>query len=707
MSILALKSSKSFRQFRVAVFATAIFLRLAWAFVLALNAFSLTTRVDSTHQGVSIFIFAVNATAFFFIAMVGCLEVFKFKIASWTSRVAFELGWMALFWILEAAGATIFTILRRTFHCDIILRIQGDATGAVFASQSALSGKRPTTPSEAATCHTFDQIVFIGSWAVVGISFLYLAYFFLLCQRAYRRDSSIWHTRVNKVDWSITSAPTGPDSEQFHPEKIQRPSNPHLSLDYDDSTLSLPPVFINPFDPSSRKDSYESSVFSTKGLDRHKIMAQYQPPSFEPSFKPLVLPNIVSHHQRMQSSGSYSALGLEGMDRPATEYRKSRPTLSIHVPTHQAKVVPIGAGEEDYARIGRTMSMALVASPRSENPKTPSEEPCAAIGRHMSMPFASPTTSDESPVSQSSLGKITTTSMKALGSHISIMPGSQDSFTPSDSSMIQTVTAANGYPTVQHTPKRQSTLVRQDSMNARRAMRFTHHGEKMRQNVPIKQRGPILPLHYQDLSRNNVHQQQQAYGWPSHYRSKSDGEAMQSSYTPWESQRVSTNTWHGQRPAHPAPTQRTYAPVFRPPPPPSHSPVYPRGVSPYGPAHSRTSLQGHTSHSRSSSTPSFQIQYPGQPPLTEPIPALLDALRPVLRHSGNYSYSSAAPSPYQSRPNSAIRPPFHENPFGPVRSAPLTPTSIEEMNVSIRPETDSKSQTKRSSRLRKSVPRNM
>lgn len=414
------------------------------------------------------------------------------------------------------------------------------------------------------------------------------------------------------------------------------------------------------------------------------------------------------------------------MDRPATEYRKSRPTLSIHVPTHQAKVIPIGAGEEDYARIGRTMSMALVASPQSENPKTPSEEPCAAIGRHMSMPFASPTTSDESSasqsslgnmtttnISQSSLGKITTTSMKVLGgSHVSIVPGSQDSFTPSDASMIQTVTAANGYPTVQHTPKRQSTLVRQDSMSARRAMRFTHCGDKMHQNVPINQSGPILPLHYQDLSRVNAHQQQQVYGGASHYRSKSDGEAMQSPYTPWESRPMSSNVWSGQRPAHPAPTQRSFAPVFRPPPPPSYSPVYPRGASPYGPAQSRTSLQGHTSHSRSSSTPSFiQMQYSAQqqPPMTEPIPALLDALRPVLRHSGTYSFSSAGPSPYQSRPNSAIRPPhFHENPFGPVRSAPLTPTSIEEMNVSIRPETtDNKGQTKRSSRLRKSVPRNM
>jgi hypothetical protein len=96
--------------------ATATFLRLAWAFILALNAFSLTTQVDPTHrksvnkyhalinsiaEGVSIFMFAANATALLLTVMVGCLEVFKFKIASFTSRVSFEVAWMAAFWILE------------------------------------------------------------------------------------------------------------------------------------------------------------------------------------------------------------------------------------------------------------------------------------------------------------------------------------------------------------------------------------------------------------------------------------------------------------------------------------------------------------------------------------------------------------------------------------------------------------------------------
>jgi hypothetical protein len=528
------------------------------------------------------------------------------------------------------------------------------------------------------------------------IALVYLTYFLLLCRSAYQRDSSIWSTPVNKVDWSITSEPPSPDSDQFHPAMIQRPVNPHLSKDYNESALSLPPVFINPFDPSARKDSYESSVNSNKGmpLDRHQIMAQHQTPSFEPSFKPLVLPDIVGHHQRMQSSGGFSALGLEGMDRPAAEYRKSRPTLSIYVPPPQAKTVqPIGAGDEDYDRIGRTMSMALVASPASESTADVSEEPCAAIGRHMSMPFASSTASDESEISQLSVGKATTTSMKALASHVSIMPGSQDSFTPNDASMIQTVTAANGYPTVQHTPKRQSTLVRQDSMSARRAMRFGPNGAATSyQSAPVRQSGPIIPIHYRDFPGSSVYHQQQHYGPPLHYRSKSDDAAMQSSYIPWNAPVVSSNTWPGQgvhRPTHPFPTHRPNVPVFRAPPPPNHSPVHSRGTSPYGATYSRTSLQNHTSHSRSSSTPSFQQ------PVTEPIPALLDALRPVLRHSG--IYQGAVPSP--------SRHPFlDDNPFGPGRSAPHTPnSSIEEMNVVIRPQ----KQAKRSSRLRKSLPRNL
>lgn len=66
MSFIGVKSSRSFRQFRVAVFGEAMgaskeypahlllgvttFLRLAWAFILALNAFSLTTQTDYAHR---------------------------------------------------------------------------------------------------------------------------------------------------------------------------------------------------------------------------------------------------------------------------------------------------------------------------------------------------------------------------------------------------------------------------------------------------------------------------------------------------------------------------------------------------------------------------------------------------------------------------------------------------------------------------------
>jgi hypothetical protein len=45
--------------------------------------------------------FAANAMALLFIVMFGCLEIFKFKIASFTSRVSFEVAWMAGLWILE------------------------------------------------------------------------------------------------------------------------------------------------------------------------------------------------------------------------------------------------------------------------------------------------------------------------------------------------------------------------------------------------------------------------------------------------------------------------------------------------------------------------------------------------------------------------------------------------------------------------------
>ena len=94
------------------------FLRLAWAFTLALNAFSLTTLADPPHRKrvitlqihnlnsftsevISIVLFSTNAAAFVFLVVVGTFEAFRFRIASWTSRVGFELAWISLFWILE------------------------------------------------------------------------------------------------------------------------------------------------------------------------------------------------------------------------------------------------------------------------------------------------------------------------------------------------------------------------------------------------------------------------------------------------------------------------------------------------------------------------------------------------------------------------------------------------------------------------------
>jgi hypothetical protein len=51
--------------------------------------------------------FAVNAAAFVCLLAAASFEAFKFRIAAWTSRIAFELGWMSLFWVLET-GIPIF-----------------------------------------------------------------------------------------------------------------------------------------------------------------------------------------------------------------------------------------------------------------------------------------------------------------------------------------------------------------------------------------------------------------------------------------------------------------------------------------------------------------------------------------------------------------------------------------------------------------------
>ncbi|KAG8811948.1 hypothetical protein FRC17_002268, partial [Serendipita sp. 399] len=502
MTLAAVRSTRSFRQFRVAVFgssapssgsrlltktqATSVFLRLGYAFLLALEAFSLTTLVNKTHQFLAIFMFAVNTAALITLIFVGGLEAFKIRLSQWTSRTWFELSWMSTFWVLETVGATFFTLKQSSFHCDVIYRITGDATGVIFSSTEPLSSQRSTTSQEARTCQVFKRIVFIGSWVAVGLSLVYITYFWLLCLTASRRNRLVWQTPINKFDWSITAEPVAPRfPDVVNPSMIQRPQNPHLSKGFGDSTTYLPPVFINPFEV--KKDSIDSTntpveplgpQYTFEPLDRHQVMAMYQPQSYLAYPQPVALAE-----ERFRFSGlspaprqSYSALGLEGMDQPAPSHRKSKPSLSIYVPPQPVrKIVPIVAAEDDYASIGRSMSM-IVTSPGSvEVTKSPSEEPCATIGKHMSMPFASPISSEESAESKpaSSLRGLAPLSKTANSSHQTLYTTSQAHSLATDGhGSVQNVNAANPYPTIQQTAQRQSTLVKQDSLTARRSMRY-------------------------------------------------------------------------------------------------------------------------------------------------------------------------------------------------------------------------------------------
>lgn len=688
MTFTGVKSARSFRQFRVAVFGVTTFLRLAWAFILALNAFSLTTQTDSTHQIVAIFMFAINAAAFVFVALVGTLEAFRFKLSSWTSQARFELTCVSIFWTLETAGATIFTILSPSFQCNSISRVDGDATGVIFSITGQLAPQRPTSGAEAATCQLFNHLAFIGSWIAVGLSLIYVVYFALLCLTASRRNPLVWRTPINKFDWSITSEPIPPKSpDVIRPEMIQRPRNPHLSKDFNDSVLSLPPVFIDPF--QARKDSFDSATWQPEAmevihypLDRHSIMAQYQPRVIQEQQWQF------SQHRPAESQSS--ALGLEGMEGPAIDHRKSKPTLSIYVPPPPVKSsVPIGAAEEDYDRIGRTMSMAI-ASPQTY--ESHSEGPCGAIGRRMSMPFASPVSSDESSESQPPMPAMTYT-------------GSQASLATNGHATVQNVQAQNNYPNVQKSVGRQSTMLREDSMTARRSMRFgpggMYHGQVYSRQGS---NGSILPLHIQDLSRASP----RSHDSYQHVRVMHNGTysaaaTFQPSHPPRPMPLAPSNTC----PTYTTPQQSYHNSTnavfpLRFPPPPNHSPARSSPTPNYSPSYYGT--QGYQSHSRSSSVPSSH-----QDPIKRPIPALLDALSPVLRNSGSFQGARILSSQHQSWRGSAVTHPFLDNnPSGGARSASRTPegSSFEEIgsrDIPTIPTEDKK--PRRASKLRKSLPR--
>jgi hypothetical protein len=483
---------------------------------------------------------------------------------------------------------------------------------------------------------------------------------------------------------------------------IQRPENPHLSKDFNDSILSLPPVFVDPF--QARKDSFDSTTWQPEAmevihypLDRHSIMAQYQPRAIQE--RQWQLSHNQSPNRHYPAESQSSALGLEGMEGPPIDHRRSKPPLSIYVPPQPVKsAVPIGAAEEDYDRIGRTMSMAIV-SPQTYESHTVSEEPCVAIGRRMSMPFASPISSDESSDSQPPMPDVGYTKSRAT------------SLATNDHTTAQNVQAKSSYPVVQQSVNRQSTMVREDSMTARRSMRYGPNG-LYRDQAPSRQgsSGGILPLHIQDLSKA-APQPYDAYQHVRvmHNRSYSVAATFQSSQPPRPMPLASSNTWPAYSTHQQSYHNSTYGSSnstfpLRFPPPPNHSPARSSSTPNYSPSYHGTSSQGRVSHSRSSSAPSNH-----RDPITRPIPALLDALSPVLRHSGNFQGARVLSSQHQSWRGSAVAHPFlDDNPFGGSRSASRTPegSSFEEVDSRDIPNilTEDK-KPRRASKLRKSLPR--
>jgi hypothetical protein len=516
---------------------------------------------------------------------------------------------------------------------------------------------------------------------------------------------------------------------------IQRPHNPHLSKEWNDSNLSLPPVFINPFE--LRKDSVDSYGWQDKepqthtiaAFNRHEVMAYYQPqpldsyhPSPEKTFGSLP-----------EGTRRHSVLGLEGMDRPAISQPRSRPSLSINVPPNQSRtVVPVtdvdedhekigrimsmaitspmslttpAASEEPCAAIGRTMSMAVISPPSQETPAA-SEEAGAAIGRRMSMPFKSPI-SEDSGSSHTTGGRTMNSSMNATAAHmasaytastISHAPNQATSRTP-ERRTLRDVNAANGYPAIQQSINRQSTMVKHDSLSIRRAMRYGQDGQPMFNYVPA------YPNPWDSFGRP-------AYQHTPSHSGSSGGSydvnrydynrPIDVSYQQMHRSRqpFTPQAWPQQRRAY---TGDGQSPAFsmRIPPPPNYSPEKhsrPRTTSSSGRSYSGMSVNEGRSHTRSASTPTFQQT------IAPPMPALLDALSPVLRNSGNYQNFT-----YPSQRSSVTNQQFQQrsNAFGPVRSVHSSSDSLrfEEMNLRIQDVSRDDPGSRRASKLRKSLPR--
>ena len=255
-------------------------------------------------------------------------------------------------------GAVALTIIEPTFKCDYgFVSVFKTPEG----STNSLGDLRKRTPNSEElveqTCNLYNLLAVVFVWAIVAlckfkpsfklkltssIALFYTLYFAFLAKVASLRNPDVWHSRVHKFDWSITSA------DHVDPRSLKRPGNPQMEKFSEKSTPTDPhfePNFVNPFSNAPIDDFAPQFTIVNpphprdQALNRHQLMNHYTyqpdtPASQRMSTRDARGIGSFTHSSHCTTFEDFDARQLAAMklEGKAPKQEKNKPRLSVRIP---------------------------------------------------------------------------------------------------------------------------------------------------------------------------------------------------------------------------------------------------------------------------------------------------------------------------------------------------------------------------------------
>lgn len=315
-------------------------------------------------------------------------------------------------------------------------------------------------------------------------------YFALLAKVASSRNPDVWHSRVAKFDWSVTSA------DYIDPRSLKRPGNPQMEKSSEKSTPTGPhfePNFVNPFS-NAPIDGFAPQFAIVdpprprgQALNRHQLMDRY---AYEPETPASQQVSTRSTREIGSLTNLYhattfedfdarqlAAMKLEGKIPNQTRMEKTRPQLSVRIPPPSRPVTRVSTATGGDV------------SPKSQ------------VGRGREyMPFQGSFSSED--------GRATTPDPSSVPNipplHMSFL---NQGFTPlyrspldeAENLALQSVLAPHRYPDIVRTPNRKSTKIIPGSIPHSYPQAESAESRTL---TPAAPSGAVLPMHSGDLPKS-------------------------------------------------------------------------------------------------------------------------------------------------------------------------------------------------------------